>query len=333
METKRRQRVGVATSFVPARVIAHPHTDCSDRPPQYNIKENAVAKGRGVIENEQNIKPGLQDSVFIDMFEQDAYRLELFRTLHPEMTEIIAEDIQTITLKQVITNHQYNDLALLVKDRLMVFVEAQSTWSVNILIRVLLYLADTIQAYLHDRDLDIHDSKKLEIPKPEFYIIFTGKQNVPEVISLRKDFFTAENCPIDLEAKVFSAETEDIIGQYIIFCRALDDQRKKCGPTKEAAIEAIRICKDQGILVNYLKEHEKEVIDIMITLFDQEYAVEQYGRSQKKEGIQEGKVLEAVAIYREELELDDETIISKIMKKFSLTRKNAEEYVLPVTIV
>ena len=247
------------------------------------------------------------------------------------MTDVTADDIQTITLKQVITNHQYNDLAFLVKDRLMVFVEAQSTWSVNILIRVLLYLADTIQAYLLDRDLDIHDSKKLEIPKPEFYIIFTGKQNVPEMISLRKDFFTEEICPIDLVAKVISAETEDIIGQYILFCRVLDDQRKKYGPVKEAAIEAIRICKDRGVLIDYLKEREKEVIDIMITLFDQEYAVEQYGRPQKKIGRDEG-IIEVVHVYRDEMMLDDETIISKIMKRFSLSRKDAEKYVLTSAI-
>ena len=130
---------------------------------------------------------------------------------------------------------------------------------------------------------------------------------------------------------MISAETEDIIGQYIIFCRVLDDQRQKYGLTKEAAIEAIRICKDRGVLVNYLKEREKEVINIMITLFDQEYAVEQFGRSQKKIGRDEG-IIEVVHVYREEMKLDDETIISKIMKRFSLTRKDAERYVLTPAI-
>ena len=85
-----------------------------------------------------------KNSVFIDLFGQDKYRLQLFQTLHPEMPEVTAADIETITLRQVITEHQYNDMAFLVNDRLMVFVEAQSTWSVNILIRILLYLADTI---------------------------------------------------------------------------------------------------------------------------------------------------------------------------------------------
>ena len=63
----------------------------------------------------ERLKRDYKNSVFIDMFEQDAYRLQLFQTLHPEMTDVTADDIQTITLKQVITNHQYNDLAFLVK--------------------------------------------------------------------------------------------------------------------------------------------------------------------------------------------------------------------------
>lgn len=47
----------------------------------------------------ERLKRDYKNSVFIDMFEQDAYRLELFQTLHPEMTDVTAEDIQTVTLK------------------------------------------------------------------------------------------------------------------------------------------------------------------------------------------------------------------------------------------
>ena len=189
-----------------------------------------------------------QNSVFIDMFERDEYRLQLFQVLHPEMTDVRAEDIRTVTLKQVITTHQYNDLAFLVRDRLMVFVEAQSSWSVNILIRILLYLADTIQEYLHMNNMDIHNQKKLQLPVPEFYVIYTGTREVPGQISLKGDFFTGQDCPIDLKARVYSSETEDIIGQYIIFSRVFRDEIHKHGQKKEAAMEAIRICRDRGIL-------------------------------------------------------------------------------------
>ena len=53
----------------------------------------------------EKLRRDYKNSVFIDMFEQDTYRLELFQTIHPEMTDVTADDIQPITLKQVITNH------------------------------------------------------------------------------------------------------------------------------------------------------------------------------------------------------------------------------------
>lgn len=80
-----------------------------------------------------------------------------------------------------------------------------------------------------------------------------------------------------------------IIGQYIIFCHVLDAQVRKFGRTREAAAQAIRICQERDVLADYLKGRESEVIDIMIMLFDQEYAEEQYGKAQRKEGIAEGR--------------------------------------------
>ena len=235
---------------------------------------------------ETNVRRDYKNSVFIDVFGRDEYQLQLFQTLHPEMTDVTTADITTITLKQVVTNHQYNDLAFLVRDKLMLFVEAQSTWSPNILIRILLYLADTLQEYIHDRSMDIHSETKLKLPEPEFYVIYTGMKAVPERITLCRDFFGNPNLRMDLQARVITAETQDIIGQYIIFCHVLDHQRRLHGYTREAVQEAIRICKDRGVLVRYLNEREKEVVNIMIMLFDQEYAVQQYVKSQVKEEVE-----------------------------------------------
>ena len=70
------------------------------------------------------------------------------------------------------------------------------------------------------------------------YHLYRGQKGAGDRISLRKDFYRNADIPIDLEATVFTAETDDIIGEYIIFCRVLDDQIKKLGRTKEAAMEA-----------------------------------------------------------------------------------------------
>lgn len=228
-----------------------------------------------------------KDHVFVDMFNQPKYCLELFNALHPEATDITEADIQNITISHVIVDKPYNDLGFTVKDKLLVLVEAQSTWSYNNLIRLLLYFADTLLGIIKEHESwDIHNTGKLPLPVPEFYVIFTGeKRNVPERISLRKDFFNDDAAPIDLEARVISTEsTEDIIGQYIIYAHVYDQQVKLYGRTRKAAEETVRICKDRGILKEYLGAHEKEVINSMIMLFEQEEAVKRYGNRMRSEG-------------------------------------------------
>ena len=57
----------------------------------------------------------------------------------------------------------------------------------------------------------------------------------------------------------------------------------------------------------------------MITLFDQEYATEQYAKSQR--------ICEAITLYHEEMHLTPTEIIQKIMSRFGLKKNEAEKYV------
>ena len=82
--------------------------------------------------------------------------------------------------------------------------------------------------------------------------------------------------------------SDDIIGQYIIFCHVMDEQIKKYGRVREAALETIRICRDRNVLKKDLKEREKEVFNIMIELFNQESAVKEYGDEREEKGRNEG---------------------------------------------
>ena len=60
------------------------------------------------------------------------------------------------------------------------------------------------------------------------------------------------------------------------------------GKTREAVLETIRICKDRNVLKEYLSGRGKEVVNIMMGLFDQEKAVEQFADEKKEEGRKEG---------------------------------------------
>ena len=46
-----------------------------------------------------------------------------------------------------------------------------------------------------------------------------------------------------------------------------------------------------------------------------------------KEGLQEGRIIQAITMYRELVHFNDSQIISAIMLKFNLSREEAEKYV------
>ena len=166
------------------------------------------------------------------------------------MTGITEDDIKLVTLNSVVMNGQYNDLALMVKGKLIIFAEAQSTWSINILVRILLYLSSTYHDYIVDNKFNVYGSMKINIPEPEFYVIYTGSRKIDkDIISLRQDFWQNPNAKLDILVRVIHSENKnDIIGQYIIFAHVLDRQIKTHGYTREAAKNTIRICQDNDVL-------------------------------------------------------------------------------------
>ena len=161
---------------------------------RYNLISEITRK-EGDHQMSDLVKRDVKNTVFIDLFSHDEYRLQLFQTLHPEITDVSADELQIVTIKPIITNQQYNDLAFVFRDKLMIFVEAQSTWSVNILIRLLLYLAETIREYLHDRNKDIHDVRKHKIPMPEFYVIYNRKKENAEDNFSEAEFLLQRTVP------------------------------------------------------------------------------------------------------------------------------------------
>ena len=231
---------------------------------------------------EQNMpKRKIKDSVFTNLFQDKKYLLRLYKALHPEDGDVTEDDIKDVTLKHVLVDADYNDLGFSAGGRLVIMVESQSTWTLNIIIRALMYLIQTYHDFFKRTKQNLYGSKKVDMPKPELYVIFTGEKpkNPPDTISLSKDFFDGEKIAVDAEIKVLYQEDENsIIGQYIIFCKVYNEQKKKYGQTKKAVTETIRICKNRNVLKEYLENKEQEVVDIMMTLFDDEQVLEAYAK-------------------------------------------------------
>ncbi len=266
-------------------------------------------------------KRKIKDSVFTNLFQDKKYLLRLYKALHPEDGNVTEEDIKDVTIKHILVDADYNDLGFSVGGRLVILIESQSTWTLNIIIRALMYLIQTYHDFFKRTKQNLYGSKKVNMPKPELYVIFTGEKpkNPPDTISLSKDFFDGEKITVDAEVKMLYQEDEkNIVGQYIIFCKVYNEQRKKYGQTKKAVTETIRICKDRNVLKEYLENKEQEVVDIMMTLFDDEQILEAYAkdiddnathreaRETAKRMIKKGKMtLEEIADYVPSLSFEE----------------------------
>jgi hypothetical protein len=242
------------------------------------------------IQNPVKAKRTTKNSVFLDLFADKMYLLELYKTLHPEDTDATEDDLDIVTIENILTDNLYNDLGIIVHgDKLLLLLEAQSTWTENILVRVLIYLAHSYHEYCNNTSQSLYKSKKVKIPKPELYVIYTGKRgNRPEILSLSEEFFNGADTAIEVKAKViYETDSDDIINQYIVFCKVFDEQRKEHGLTQETIEETIRICKDKNILRTYLERKEKEVVTIMMSLFDEEQILKIYVKDMQQEAAEE----------------------------------------------
>lgn len=166
---------------------------------------------------------------------------------------------------------------------------------------------------------------------------YTGDRKTrPRQISLSREFFDGKKCCVDVKVKmIYDGKKGSIINQYVTFTKICNEQVALHGRTREAVLEIIRICKDKNVLKEYLESREREVVDIMMTLYDEEEIMRSYVRSEVREAVQEAvqaAVQEAVQKTVQETQQDermntaremirDHESIERIMKYSRLSRE------------
>ena len=131
---------------------------------------------------------------------------------------------------------------------------------------------------------------------------------------------------MEVEVKVLRGKNpQQILGQYVEFCKISNEQIALHGRTDAAATETIRICLGRGVPVLFLSARQKEVHDIMRTLFSQEavWEIERYNIRQ--EGRQEG-VEAGIAALVNELQKyvsDQASVARSLMNRFGLSEESA----------
>ena len=234
----------------------------------------------------------IKDSVFIDLFRNKKYQRELYLSLHPKDKDVKTSDIKKITLKRIVTEGIYNDLGLLVRNCLIILIEAQSTWSLNIIVRLLIYLGVTLKDYILNTKQDMYGSKILNLPQIELYVIYTGDKKVNDRYTFKEVFYKGKKCPVNIEVKVLKevdVKKNDIISQYIKFSKMHTTYIKKFGNNKKTIKRLVDDCIKKNILAEYLGNiNMEELIDMSQYGFSQKEAMEMSLNAREEKGRQEG---------------------------------------------
>ena len=293
--------------------------------------QNAALRGAGKINRE------VKNSVFLDLFGRKEYILKLFHSIHMDVEDITEDDITVVTIENVLTIKPYNDFGVLLnrkKRKLLIMAEAQSQWSINVIFRIWEYVIDTLMNYFINNGYDLYSTPKLPMPDVETYIIYTGK-SIPkilssgeletdeygqQILSLNREFFNSEKGKPELTAKVLNfRNSSGIIEEYIRFSQVFDEQRLIYKEDPENALKEIfRICREEGILNDYLAEHRAEVEKIMMTIVSPEYLEKAANRT---------KEIHGAIMYARDMGQDNEAIKDYLIRKFGLDPEYAQNCV------
>lgn len=247
------------------------------------------------IKNKPNYT--LKDSLFIDLFSDKMRLIQLYKSLIDDERQINPDDIEILTIQNIILRGIYNDLGFRVKDEIIILMEAQTTYTTNIVLRILFYLSETLKNYIIDssenKNLnELYNIKPSIIPKIKLFVVYTGDKMMQDHDLYLKDVMVENDIISDIDMKVrvlCTGNKKSILGQYILFTRVYTKQKKECKDIETAVKNTIEICMNDDILKEYLDYRKMEVQEMITAFTTQEEAFESFLKDEVKRGRKEGE--------------------------------------------
>jgi hypothetical protein len=249
-----------------------------------SLPKQEEKNGNVVSDGTRNIK----DSLFVVIFNNEEAARELYNAICD--THYGPETPITITtLDDVLYRGIKNDLSFTVGDVYMALFEQQSSFSHNLPLRVLLYIARMYERLIPNKE--VHKDKLLKIPRPRPVVLYTGRDRAKNAMTQDRvtlclsDAFKGEPSPfgsLELEVLVLNltpGHNEDLLQRsprlygYMAFITQLR-QNEQTISRLEAVVAAVDWCISQGILVDFFREHRKEVSNMILNELTNADAIE-----------------------------------------------------------
>ena len=303
------------------------------------------------------------------------YKDSLFRMIFREKEELLSlynvvngsdykntEDLEINTIEDVIYMGIKNDVSFLIDDYLNLY-EAQSSWNPNMPLRGLFYLAALYRGYVGENGLDLYSEALLKLPAPNFIVFYNGSRARKDMEQLRlSDSYIKQNrdgyaleCTVTV-LNINYGHNEKIMKG----CRKLweyaylvEEIRKgiKAGLRLEEAVDrAVEHCIENEILADFLRRHQMEVKDVILTEYNEVLHVENEKRLSFEQGVAQGveqgleqgvaqgleqgleQGMRALILDNLEEDIPQQRILEKLKARFGLSEEEAVERLRRYTI-
>ena len=238
----------------------------------------------------------VKSSAFTTYFSDPQNAAQLYSAL--EGVEVSPEDIHFTTLEGVLFVARKNDMAFTVKNRVLVISEHQSTVNNNMPLRNVIYYGRTMEKLIDPKTL--YRRKLVTIPTPEFYVFYNGDEPYPaeKVMKLSDAYLDKSKAPmLELTVKVINInlpENHALLSQcrplyeYSWFIQRIKDYMADGMDRDSAITQTIKDCEREGIMVDFVRKHGTEAVNMLFTQFNLDDAMEVRYEEGVEDGIEKG---------------------------------------------
>ena len=213
----------------------------------------------------------IRDTVFCHFMSNESHLLSLCNALNDTSYDE-SSDITINTLEGSFFSNIKNDISFLLNNLMVVLIEHQTTINPNMPLRFLSYVDELYKCYTSTSHKKIYGGDLIKIPAPEFYGFYDGNDTSFEQQTLKlSDAFETQSDKLELTVHVYNLAdgmNDELkrkclpIGEYSIFSNAYKHFRQQKMEIDHAVDVAIHYCLERNVMKDYLRNNQKEVIDM-----------------------------------------------------------------------
>ena len=290
--------------------------------------------------NEYKLNTKYKDRLFRLIFHDKKELLELYNAIN-ESNYANPDDLEITTIDDVVYMGIRNDLSFIIGDEMSLY-EHQSTFSPNLPLRGLFYFSSVYKTYIEPVKHKLYSDSKLEIPFPQYIVFYNGIEKQPERQELKlsqilvgngKGKTPALECTA-LVLNVNYGHNKELMGrcktlkEYAQFVAIIRRNLAEDMGHQEAVERAVDECIQNAILADILRKNRSEIVNSILTEWDENEYRKFLKEESWKEGHETGRSegIDMMIQSCMEFGIAKEEICKKMIEKYSLSEEEAKKY-------